>query len=253
VNTDLVGRTAFVTGGGSGIGRAAAVALAAEGCVVTVAGRTRETLDATVAEIEKAGGTARTALCDVADENTVRAAVAMALGADAHLDVAVNCAGISGGDDPRPTADYAVENFDQMIAVDLRGMFLAMKYELRSMREGQGGSVVNVASGAGVVGVAGFAGYTAAKHGVIGLTRTAALDHGAEGIRVNALVVGLVDTPLVATGRSEEVMAARIAAHPIGRIGRPEEIADSIVWLASDRSSFVTGAAIAVDGGYTAR
>jgi NAD(P)-dependent dehydrogenase (short-subunit alcohol dehydrogenase family) len=140
-----------------------------------------------------------------------------------------------------------------MIAVDLRGTFLCMKYELRQMVKQGGGSIVNVDSGAGLVGVPGFAGYSAAKHAVVGLTKTAALDHGLDNIRVNAIAAGLVDTPLVATGRPAEVMAARIAAHPIGRIGRPDEIADAIVWLCSDQSSFVTGVALPVDGGYTAR
>jgi NAD(P)-dependent dehydrogenase (short-subunit alcohol dehydrogenase family) len=115
------------------------------------------------------------------------------------------------------------------------------------------GSIVNIASGAGLVGVPGFAGYVAAQHGQLGLTKAAALDYGARGIRVNAIAAGLVDTPLIAEGRSPEIMAARIAAHPIGRIGRPEEIADVVVWLCSERSSFVTGAAVPVDGGYVAR
>jgi NAD(P)-dependent dehydrogenase (short-subunit alcohol dehydrogenase family) len=247
------GTTALVTGGGTGIGRAAAVALGAAGSTVTVAGRTAATLEETVRMITDAGGTARHVMCDVGDEKSVEHAVEVAAGDSGWLDFGVNSAGISGGDDLRKLADYPTEAFDRMIAVDLRGTFLSMKYQLRRMRAQGSGSVVNIGSGAGVVGVPGFAGYTAAKHGVVGLTRTAALDYGPEGIRVNVLVVGLVDTPLIAEGRPPEVTAARVAAHPLGRLGRPREIADAVVWLCSDRSSFVTGAAIPVDGGYTAR
>ncbi|MGI5134237.1 MULTISPECIES: SDR family NAD(P)-dependent oxidoreductase [unclassified Streptomyces] len=247
------GTTALVTGGGTGIGRASALALAAAGCTVTVAGRTVATLEETVRMISDAGGAARLVECDVSDEQSVAHAVRVAVGDSGRLDFGVNSAGISGGDNLRKVADYPVETFDRMIATDLRGTFLSMKYQLRQMQAQGFGSVVNVGSGASVVGVAGFAGYTAAKHGVIGLTRTAALDYGPDGIRVNALVVGLVNTPLIAEGRSPEVMAARVAAHPIGRIAEPEEIADAVLWLCSDRSSFVTGAALPVDGGYTAR
>ncbi|MEY9968877.1 NAD(P)-dependent dehydrogenase (short-subunit alcohol dehydrogenase family) [Streptacidiphilus sp. MAP12-16] len=247
------GTTALVTGGGTGIGRASALALAAAGCTVTVAGRTVASLEETVRMITEVGGAARPVECDVSDEESVAHAVQVAVGDSGRLDFGVNSAGISGGDDLRKLADYPTETFDRMIAVDLRGTFLSMKYQLRRMQAQGFGSIVNIGSGASVVGVAGFAGYTAAKHGVVGLTRTAALDYGPDGIRVNALVVGLVNTPLIAEGRSPEVMAARIAAHPIGRIAEPHEIADAVVWLCSDRSSFVTGTALPVDGGYTAR
>jgi NAD(P)-dependent dehydrogenase (short-subunit alcohol dehydrogenase family) len=177
----------------------------------------------------------------------------VAAGPGGRLDFGVNSAGVSGGDDLQPLADYANDLFDRMIAIDLRGTFLSMKHELRHMLPYGRGSIVNIASGAGLVGVPGFAGYVAAKHGQVGLTKAAALDYGARGIRVNAIAAGLVDTPLIAEGRSPETMAARVAAHPIGRIGRPEEIADVVVWLCSERSSFVTGTAVPVDGGYVAR
>lgn len=223
------------------------------GCYVTVAGRTQDTLVETVAAVEAAGGRAQLAVCDVCDEASVRAAVYAAVRETGHLDFGVNSAGVSGGDDLRPTAEYGTETFDRIISIDLRGTFLSMKYELEQMARQGSGSIVNLSSGAGLVGVPGFAGYTAAKHGVIGLTKTAALDYGSAGIRVNAIAAGLVATPLVASGRSPEVMAARIAAHPIGRIGGADEIAEAIVWLCSDKSSFVTGVAFPVDGGYTAR
>lgn len=250
---EFAGKTALVTGGGTGIGRAAALLLAKAGCLVTVAGRTRETLAETVSVIESQGGTARIAICDVSDEASVRAAVITAVGNSGRLDFGVNSAGVSGGDTLRPTAEYAVETFDRIVSIDLRGTFLSMKFELEQMARQGFGSIVNLSSGAGLVGVPGFSGYTAAKHGVIGLTKTAALDYGHAGIRVNAIAAGLVNTPLVASGRSPEVMEARIAAHPIGRIGEADEIAEAIVWLCSDKSSFVTGVAFPVDGGYTAR
>jgi len=253
MNGELNGTRAFITGGGSGIGAASALALAAQGCFVTVAGRHRESLDETVRLVQEAGGDGAAVLCDVADEESVARAAEAAAGPDQRLDFGVNSAGVSGGDDLEPLADYATSQFDRMIAVDLRGTFLSMKYELRHMTPFHKGSIVNIASGAGLVGVPGFAGYAASKHGQVGLTKAAALDYGTQGIRVNAIAAGLVDTPLVATGRSPEVMAARIAAHPIGRIGRPEEIADAVVWLCSEHSSFVTGAAVPVDGGYVAR
>jgi NAD(P)-dependent dehydrogenase (short-subunit alcohol dehydrogenase family) len=250
---DLEGTTALITGGGSGIGRATALALAALGSTVTVTGRTPDTLQETVATIQAAGAAARWVLADVADEMQISAAADAAAKGFGHLDFAVNSAGVSSGDDLRPLADYVTDTFDRMIAIDLRGTYLSMKHELRLMQGQGGGSIVNVASGAGLVGVPGFAGYVAAKHGVIGLTKVAALDYGHAGIRVNAIAAGLVETPLVAEGRSPEVMAARIAQHPIGRIGRPEEIAAAAVWLCSAASSFVTGVALPVDGGYTAQ
>jgi NAD(P)-dependent dehydrogenase (short-subunit alcohol dehydrogenase family) len=248
----FAGKTALVTGGGTGIGRATALALAAEGCTVTVVGRTPATLEETVSLVQGTGGSARFTTCDVSDEDDVRKAVEVAVGDSGRLDFGVNSAGVSGGDQLQPTAEYSTEKFDGIIATDLRGTFLSMKYELKQMKAQGFGSVVNVASGTGLVGVPGFAGYTAAKHGVVGLTKTAALDYGPDGIRVNAIAAGLVETPLLA-GRPPEVMAARIAAHPLGRIAKASEIADAVVWLCSDQSSFVTGAAIPVDGGYTAR
>jgi NAD(P)-dependent dehydrogenase (short-subunit alcohol dehydrogenase family) len=253
VTRELDGTRAFITGGGSGIGQASAIALATRGCFVTVAGRTQASLDETVLLLEKVGGAAAAVLCDVTDEGQVQRAVEFAAGETGRLDFGVNSAGLSGGDDLRSLADYSTEQFDRVIAIDLRGTFLSMKYELRHMVPFRKGSIVNISSGAGLVGVPGFAGYAAAKHGQVGLTKVAALDCGTQGIRVNAIAAGLVDTPLIAEGRSPEVMAARIAAHPIGRIGRPEEIADAVLWLCSDRSSFVTGTAMPVDGGYVAR
>jgi NAD(P)-dependent dehydrogenase (short-subunit alcohol dehydrogenase family) len=254
MDKDLKGTSAFITGGGSGIGRAAAQALARRGCLVIVAGRTTRTLEETVELIEAEGGCAKHVACDVADEQSVRDAVGTAAAAnEGRLDFGVNCAGISGGDDLRSLADYDTAQFDRILAVDLRGTFLSMKHELKRMQAQGFGAIVNIGSGASLVGASGFAGYVAAKHGVAGLTKVAALDYAGQGIRVNAIAAGLVDTPLTASGRPPEVMKARIEAHPIGRIGQASEIADAVVWLCSGASSFVTGAVIAVDGGYSAR
>jgi NAD(P)-dependent dehydrogenase (short-subunit alcohol dehydrogenase family) len=243
-------RNALVTGGGTGIGRATAIALTGEDCRVVVLGDLAETLVQTVSDIRNLGGDADYVVCDVRDVDAVRVACERAtLGHG--LDIAVNSAGVSGGEAPAPCADYDIDKFDNILAIDLRGLFVCMKYEIQAMRTSGGGVIVNVGSGASVVGVGGFAGYVAAKHGVLGLTRAAAIDHAPDGVRVNAVLAGLVDSPLTAD-RPAHVIAARLAAHPIGRIARPEEIADAIVWLCSDRSTFVTGAGIAVDGGYTA-
>ncbi|WP_369198581.1 SDR family NAD(P)-dependent oxidoreductase [Streptomyces djakartensis] len=254
MSTDIqpfAGRRAFITGGGTGIGRAAAVTLAGQGAFVTVAGRTEATLQETIEQICAGGGDGQAVLCDVSDEQSVADAVAAAAGENEELDIAVNSAGVSGGDALRPLADYDTAQFDRMIAIDLRGTFLSMKYELALMAGKGSGAIVNVGSGTSLVGVPGFAGYVAAKHGVAGLTKAAALDYGGMGVRVNTVAAGLVETPLVATGRSPEVMAARIAQHPLGRIAQAQEIADAIVWLCSEQSSFVTGAVVPVDGGYT--
>jgi NAD(P)-dependent dehydrogenase (short-subunit alcohol dehydrogenase family) len=253
MNPEFLDTTALITGGGTGIGRATALALAANGCTVTVTGRTERTLTETVEEIEAAGGKARYVIADVSDEDAVQSAVRVAIGDSGRLDFAVNSAGISGGDNLRPFAEYSTEMFDQMISVDLRGTFLAMKYELAQMTAQGFGAIVNIASGASLVGVPGFAGYVAAKHGVTGLTKVAALDYGPQQIRVNAIAAGLVETPLIAEGRAPEIQAARIAAHPLGRIAQPDEISDAVLYLLSPRSSFVTGVTMPVDGGYVAR
>jgi NAD(P)-dependent dehydrogenase (short-subunit alcohol dehydrogenase family) len=178
MNPEFLDTTALITGGGTGIGRATALALAANGCTVTVTGRTERTLTETVEQIEAAGGKARYVIADVSDEDAVQSAVRVAIGDSGRLDFAVNSAGISGGDNLRPFAEYSTEMFDQMISVDLRGTFLAMKYELAQMTAQGFGAIVNIASGASLVGVPGFAGYVAAKHGVTGLTKVAALDYG---------------------------------------------------------------------------
>jgi NAD(P)-dependent dehydrogenase (short-subunit alcohol dehydrogenase family) len=252
-------KTAFVTGGGTGIGRAAAVALAGEGYAVTVAGRTAATLEQTVKLIADAGGTAKYVIADVHDEDAVRHAVEVAAGGTAEdggrLDVAVNSAGVDGGNDSHPLIDYPVETLELMLATNVRGMFLSMKHELEIMASQGSGSIVNISSGAGLTGVPGYSGYVASKHAEIGLTKSAALDYANRGVRVNAVCPGLVNTPLIADMVTEnpEMHEHLVASHPLGRIAEPDEVADSILYLATDKSSYITGVALPVDGGYLAR
>ena len=251
----FTGKTAIVTGGGTGIGRAAALALAAEGCLVTVAGRTAATLEDTVCAIESIGGSARYAVCDVADESAVAAAVKVAIGDSGRLDFAVNSAGVDGGNNAMMTAEYSVKFLDQMIATNVRGMFLCMKHELLQMQTQGFGAIVNISSGAGLVGVAGFSGYSATKFAEIGMTKSSAIEYAKRGIRINAICPGLVDTPLVAKlmAESKEFASRLVDSHPIGRIAKASEIADAVVWLCSDKSSYLVGAALPLDGGYTAQ
>jgi NAD(P)-dependent dehydrogenase (short-subunit alcohol dehydrogenase family) len=248
------GKTAFVTGGGTGIGRAAALALAAEGATVTVAGRTARTLEDTVREIADAGGAARFAICDVADEDAVAAAVEVAVGETGRLDFAVNSAGIDG-EGAAITTEYPMDKFDRMMATNVRGVFLSMKHELAQMQTQGFGSIINISSGAGLIGVPGFAAYSASKWAEIGMTKSAAIEYAKRGIRINAICPGLVDTPLFAqTAAANREDADRlIGAHPIGRIAKASEIADAIVWLCSERSSYLVGTALPLDGGYTAQ
>ncbi len=249
------GKTAFITGGGTGIGRAVAMALAEEGCLVTVAGRTAATLEETVKLIIENGGSARYAIACVTDEKAVKAGVAIAVGESGRLDFAINSAGIDGGDNAMMTTEYDSDVFDQMMATNVRGMFLSMKYELIQMEKQGFGSIVNISSGAGLVGVAGYSGYSASKHAEIGMTKSSAIEYASKGIRINAICPGLVDTPLIAKmiEDSPELHEHLLASHPIGRIARASEVADVITWLCSDKSSYMIGAAIPLDGGYTAR
>lgn len=247
-------KTAFVTGGGSGIGRAVALALAAEGCTVTVAGRTARTLEQTVREIKEAGGNARYAICDVADEDAIANAVKALVTESGRLDFAVNSAGIDG-EGPETTIDYPMDKFDRMMATNVRGVFLSMKHELSQMQAQGFGSIVNISSGAGLIGVPGYAAYSASKWAEIGMTKSAAIEYAKHGIRINAICPGLVETPLweQSAAADSENADRLINAHPIGRIARASEIADAIVWLCSDKSSYVIGAALPLDGGYTAQ
>jgi NAD(P)-dependent dehydrogenase (short-subunit alcohol dehydrogenase family) len=244
----------LVTGGASGIGRATALAMAREGARVAVADRTEEMAAATVAAINAGGGQAIAIACDVARDDQVGAMVARTVAAFGRLDCAFNNAGISGrhvGSAGQRLHEMTRESWAGMLDVNLTGVFLCMRHEVAHMLAHGGGSIVNTASILGLVGTTVAASYVAAKHGVVGLTRAAAADYGTDGIRVNAICPGYIETPMT-TQTVKERGAALMAKVPMSRLGQPEEIAEAVVWLCSDRARFVTGTAQAVDGGYTA-
>lgn len=245
-------KVALVTGAGSGIGRATALALAREGARVLVSDVEAGGGQATTRAIREAGGEARFQRTDVTREDEVAALVAAAVESWGRLDCAVNNAGITGSGGAIP--DLELEQWNRTLAVNLTGVFLCLKYEIPAMRE-RGGAIVNMASGAGLIGVPGLPHYCASKHGVLGLTKTAALENARSGVRVNAICPGSTDTPLLrgamsADPRLEELVLSNI---PSGRLGRPEEIAEAAVWLCSDRAAWVTGESMLVDGGSVAR
>jgi NAD(P)-dependent dehydrogenase (short-subunit alcohol dehydrogenase family) len=249
----LTGKVAIVTGGSAGIGRATALALAAEGAAVVVADVDAVHGPEVAREIEHKGGRALFVETDVADDAQVAALVARTVTELGGLDIAFNNAGIEGTS--AITHECTVENWQRTLAVNLTGVWSCMRHEIPAMLERGAGSIINCSSVAGLVGFATIPAYTASKHGVVGLTRCAALDYAEQGIRVNAVCPGVIDTEMVErfTGHQPEAEAALLASEPVGRLGQPEEIADAVVWLASSRSSFVTGQAIAVDGGFVAR
>jgi NAD(P)-dependent dehydrogenase (short-subunit alcohol dehydrogenase family) len=248
----FTGKVAFVTGGANGIGRAAALAFAREGASVVVADILEEGNRETAGMIEKLGGGALAVRCDVTRAGDVKAALDKTIETFGRLDFAFNNAGIEPRK-PAPTADYDEEEWNRIIDIDLRGVFLCMKHEIPLMLKQGGGAIVNTSSGAGIIGIKGSPAYTAAKHGVIGLTRAAALDYAAQNIRVNAVCPGYIDTPMMGrfTGGTPEGRAKVISEEPIGRMGQPEEIANAVLWLCSDAASFVVGHALVADGGQT--
>jgi NAD(P)-dependent dehydrogenase (short-subunit alcohol dehydrogenase family) len=248
----LAGRAGVVTGAASGIGRATAIALAAAGADVLVVDVDVQGGEETVALV--AGpGRASFFTADVTDPAGPPGFVAAVLERYGRLDFAHNNAGVVFAGAPIHEVSDAA--WQRMIDVDLTGVFNCMRAEITAMLEGEGGSIVNTASGVGVVGLPGQGPYVAAKHGVVGLTRVAALDYAEEGIRVNAVCPGSIETPLFeeAAAADPQLRGLVEAGHPVGRLGRSEEIADTVVWLVSDASSFVTGQPILVDGGYTAQ
>jgi NAD(P)-dependent dehydrogenase (short-subunit alcohol dehydrogenase family) len=243
-------KVAIVTGAGSGIGEAIARQLAEQGAMVVAADLNEKGASQVAAAIERDGRTAVGIRQDVGDPVSVKKSVEFALEKFGRLDVAVNNAGITG--DLAPLADYSLEGWDRVIAVNLIGVFYGMKYQIPAMLRSGGGSIVNIASILGSVAARDSAGYNAAKHGVVGLTKTAALEYSKDGVRVNAIGPGYIDTPLL-QALEKEVYDGLVGLHPIGRLGKPEEVAQLALFLASDRASFVTGSYHLVDGGYTAQ
>ena len=253
----LDGKVALVTGGASGIGRATALACAREGAKLVIADLHAEGGQQTVHLITEKGGDAIFVQVDVSSVAAVEAMIRTAVGTYGRLDCAHNNAGISGfgiaGDAYTLTAEYPEERWHQVIAVNLTGVWLCMKYELQQMLSQGSGALVNTASVAGLIGSRGLAAYVASKHGVVGLTKTAALEYAQQGIRVNCVCPGVIQTPMTERVLRDPARQAQITARPMGRVGTPEEVAEAVVWLCSDAASFVTGHTMTVDGGMVAQ
>jgi len=248
----LDGKTAIVTGAGSGIGRATALLFGREGANVVCADWHEAEAEAAAESIRKAGGQAVSIKTDVSKESDVQKMIAAATERFGRLDVIFNNAGIEG--EQAPTADCTTENFDRVISVNLRGVFLGTKYGIAAMLQTGGGSVINNASVAGLVGFANIPAYCASKGGVIQLSKTAALEYAKKNVRVNAICPGVIDTAMVQrfVGDNPATKAAFEATEPVGRFGTADEVAALVLFLASDDSSFCTGAAYPVDGGFVA-
>jgi NAD(P)-dependent dehydrogenase (short-subunit alcohol dehydrogenase family) len=244
-------KVALVTGGSSGIGRAAAEAFVARGYATAVLDRDEAAGREVEAQLRGAGECVFIR-CDVTDDAAVRQAVEQVVERYGRLDAAFNAAGIDG-EHGKKTGESSLENWNRVMAVDLTGLFSCMRYEIPQMLKTGGGSIVNCASVAGLVGAPYVSAYVAAKHGVVGLTKAAALEYAAQGLRVNAICPGMIDTPMSRASMTPEITKALLAESAIGRLGQPEEVAAAAVWLCDDAPGFLTGQAIAVDGAWTSR
>jgi NAD(P)-dependent dehydrogenase (short-subunit alcohol dehydrogenase family) len=249
-------KAVVITGAASGIGRATALEAHTEGARLLLSDINAGAGEALAADIVRQGGTARFRTCDVTSEAEVESLIGSATAEFGRLDGAFNCAGVLGT--VGPTTETSYDSWQRVLEVDLGGVFLCTKYELQVMADQGSGAILNMASAAGLIGWPGACAYVAAKHGVVGMTKTAAVEFAAQGVRVNAICPAFTETPMVTDlfenllGGDRAHVDAAVANHPIGRFARPGEIAAACVWLLSDKASFVTGAAMSVDGGYTA-
>ena len=250
---DLSGKTVIVTGGASGIGEAAAVLYANQGCQVVISDLNEEKGNKLAEQIKQAGGKAIFVRADVSNPADCKELVRKTVENFGSVDIAFNNAGIGG--ENNPVADMSIESWDKTIAVNLSSVFYCMKYEIQQMQKLGKGSIVNNSSILGQVGFANAGAYVAAKHGVVGLTKNAALEYSSKNIRINAIGPGFINTPLLSEAGMDEnaKQTFLVPLHPIGRLGEPAEVAELAVWLSSDKASFITGSYYAVDGGYLAR